>query len=166
MSERTVCTFRQVSEYLWVSDRDSAVRNANNVAVIIDCLGNTTYNGTPAKILRAQPTGRTRHRWTVADLDKVAGIITQVWEKHPGCRVLVHCKRGVSRSACAAAAILLAAGLVQSLEEAMEAVGVPGEQVSRHSLKGLQEWWAARQPQALSSTYSEQAREGSSRGAE
>ena len=145
MKGRTACTFRQVATNLWVSDRDTAIENANDVAVIVDCLGDTCYGGTTAKILHIRPTGSTKHRWTVEDLDKITSIIGKLWPAH---RVLVHCKRGVSRSACAAAAILLAAGLVETIEGAMAVVEVPGEEVSGHSMKGLREWWAARKAAA------------------
>ena len=145
MKGRTACTFRQVATNLWVSDRDHAIQNADNVAVIVDCLGDTHYGGTRAKILRARPTGSTKHRWTVEDLDKITRIVGTIWPAHP---VMIHCKRGVSRSACAAAAVLLAAGLVETIEGAMAVVEGPGEEGSRHSMRGVKEGGAARQAAA------------------
>lgn len=139
-------TLRKVADNLWVADVDSAVEKADKVHLIVDCLGGTTYNGTKAKILRARPTGSTGHAWTPADLDRITNIVLRVWPSH---RVLVHCRRGVSRSPVAAAAILLASGRAKTIESALAMTAAPGQRPATQSVAGLKLWWAEKQQLSL-----------------
>lgn len=139
-------TLRKVADNLWVGDVESAMEKADKFHVIVDCLGDTIYGGTKAKILHARPTGSTGHAWTVRDLDRITNAITKVW---PGHRVLIHCRRGVSRSPVAAAAILLAAGRARNPEEALAITAAPGQRAATQSVAGLRAWWAAKAQQEL-----------------
>ena len=135
-------TLRKVANNLWVSDVESAIEKANSFAVIIDCLGDTSYGGTKAKILHVRPTGSTGHAWTIEDLNKITRVMSKVW---PANRVLIHCRRGASRSPVAAAAALLAAGMAHDPEAALAKTAAPGLRPATQSVSGLLAWWADRQ---------------------
>ena len=48
--------------------------------------------------------------------------------------VLIHCSRGVSRSTCAAAALMLILGRVESIDEGVKIAAMPGQRINSHSL--------------------------------
>ena len=139
-------TFRRVANNLWVSDVESAVKHANEVAIIVDCLGDTTYGGTKAKILHLKPSGRGSHSWTVADLDRLTSVVGKYW---PAYRVMIHCRRGVSRSPVAAAALLLATGAAVTPQQALRLTASSLGAPSTQSVSGLLAWDEQRRQRQL-----------------
>lgn len=133
-------TLRSVAPRLWVSDAESVESVSPLMGVIIDCTGRAP---TASNKIHARPTGVTGHSWTVADLDRVVEWATAYLDD--GKRVLIHCNRGRSRSTCAAAAVLLAQGIVDTVPAALARTGIPGESPVATSVAGLRKWWEAKQ---------------------
>ena len=131
-------TLREVRPGLWVGDEESAAILGDDYSLVIDCTGRgpTLGNG---KTLPCRPTGNSNHAWTVADLNTIVSVV--------GCRieaggtVLIHCSRGASRSACAAAAVLLWLGEAETVAKALEKVKAEGRRPNSHSVGGLKKWW-------------------------
>ena len=129
-------TLREVSTNLWVSDIESAAIVGDDFALVVDCTGKARIgkNG-----IHARPTGATGHAWTVKDLDWITDLAsTLVKDGRP---VLVHCRRGVSRSPCAAAAVLLALGLAKNVDHALSKTKVFDTVPASQSVAGLRKWW-------------------------
>lgn len=132
-------SLREVSPGLWVSDIDSAGILGDDFALVIDCTGKAP----PARNkVHARPTGSTGHSWTVEDLD---GIVRLVEAHRAAGPVLIHCRRGVSRSVCAAAAVLLATGVCSTVDGALIRTKFRGETPATQSVAGLRRWWRARE---------------------
>ena len=132
-------SLREVRPDLWVSDQESARTIGDDFGCVIDCTGkHWQYPNT----VNARPTGATNHTWTVDDLDRIVFIVTRMLEHGP---VLIHCRRGVSRSACAAAAVLLALGEAEGVATAIAKTRFEDQKISVNSMAGLKRWWAARQ---------------------
>lgn len=123
-------TLREVAPGLWVSDQDSAHALRGDFALVVDCTG------------WARPTGSTGHAWTPEDLDAIVGRVAPFREA--GKPVLVHCRRGVSRSACAAAAVILATGEADTVNGALARTTFESKKPSSQSVGGLRKWWKAR----------------------
>jgi len=121
-------TMREVAAGLWVSGLVEAREWAGAVDLVIDCLD------------RYGPTGRTNHAWTPDDLDRIVGVVR-------GCEgdVLIHCRSGKSRSATAAAAVILDRGLASSPKAAMDMARLGSRRMNSQSIGGLNRWWARRQ---------------------
>jgi len=130
-------TLREVAPNLWVSDIQSARTMGDDFDLVVDCTGYgpTAGNG---RTLSITPKGRTNHTWAVGDLDLIATVVGLKLEA--GKSVLIHCRRGVSRSATAAAAVLLYIGRAKSRKEAWE-MASSDHKASRFSTKSLREWW-------------------------
>lgn len=123
---------REVSDKLWVAGLEEAQDWADAVDLVIDCLTDIA------------PTGRTSHEWTPDDLDTVVEKARTVDGD-----VLVHCRSGKSRSACAAAAILLDRGEAEDPTTAMRMTRAGGSRMNPYSVRGLREWWDRRQQAGL-----------------
>lgn len=136
-------TLRQVAANLWVSDLESAAEVGGDFTVVLDCTGKTTGRN----VLESRPTGSTNHTWTVEDLDTLTDRAGRILEGQG--TVLIHCRRGVSRSACAAAAVLLAQGKASSVKDALARTAIPGSPPASQSVSGLQKWWAAQNQMSL-----------------
>ncbi len=123
---------REVGDKLWVANLEEAREWADAVDLVIDCLDDHA------------PTGKTSHEWTPDDLD---AIVTAV--KVATGDVLVHCRSGKSRSACAAAAVLLDRGDADDPTAAMRMTKMGTSRMNPHSVKGLREWWDRRQQASM-----------------
>lgn len=123
-------TLREVAPGLWVSDQDSAHALGGDFALVVDCTG------------WARPTGSTGHAWTPEDLDAIVARVAPLLKA--GKPVLIHCRRGVSRSACAAAAVLLADGGAATVRGALAKTTFESKAPSSQSVGGLRKWWKAR----------------------
>lgn len=133
-------TLREVGPRLWVSDAESADSAAPLMGIIIDCTGRAP---SASNKIHARPTGVTGHSWTVEDLDRVVDWASAYLDE--GKRVLIHCNRGRSRSTCAAAAVLLARGIVDTVPAALARTSMPGDPPVATSAVGLRKWWEAKQ---------------------
>ena len=136
-------TLREVAPNLWVSDFESAMTVGDEFALVVDCTGTSDYGNR----IPARPTGKTGHTWTVADLERIT--IKVAARLSAGKTVLVHCRQGRSRSVCAAAAVLLEMGQVETVEEALAQTMLPGSSPASQSVSGLRKWWSARQQPTL-----------------
>jgi len=133
-------TLREVAPNLWVSDRASAAVVGEDYDLVIDCTGNgpTKGNGKTASLL---PEGKTNHAWTKRQLMKIAGGVSKHLDD--GDVVLIHCSRGVSRSACAAAAVLMYRGEASSVESALAKTAWDGRKPASVTVGSLKRWWRA-----------------------
>jgi len=122
-------TLREVSPDLWVSDRVSARMVGEDFALVVDCWGKT--KDAPNK-MHARPTGKTNHFWTVHDLVEIA----KAAKPHlvAGRPVLIHCSRGVSRSTCAAAAVMMILGRVDTIDEGIAKARFDESRINSHSI--------------------------------
>jgi len=132
-------TLREVHSDLWVSDQDSAQLMGDDFRCVLDCTGRNYHFPNTVNVV---PTGTTNHTWTEDDLDRIVRIAVGMLQHGP---VLIHCRRGVSRSACAAAAVILALGEADGIVSALEKTRFEDQKISVHSKAGLRRWWAARQ---------------------
>jgi rhodanese-related sulfurtransferase len=132
-------TLREVYPGLWVGDEESAAVIGDDYSLVIDCTGRgpTLGNG---RTLPCRPTGNSNHAWSVSDLSTIVGVAGLRIEA--GGTVLIHCRRGVSRSATAAAAVLLWLGEAETVNAAIGKAQVEGQRPSSHSVGGLKKWWA------------------------
>lgn len=128
-------TLRQVGKNLWVADLDSAVTVQDSFGLIIDCEG----GGSCKNSLVMSPTGKTSHSWTARDLNQIISFALPALRN--GKQVLLHCHRGVSRSACAAAAILIATGEAEILEDALAKVATSGRGPAVVTVSSLKGWF-------------------------
>jgi len=133
-------TLREVAPNLWVSDAESASVVGDDYDLVIDCTGNGPTKGN-GKTASMRPEGKTNHAWTPRQLMKIAGGVT----KHlaNGETVLIHCQRGVSRSACAAAAVLMYSGQASTVESALMKTAWDGRQPASVTVGSLKRWWKA-----------------------
>lgn len=136
-------TLREVAPKLWVSDIGSAGVVGEDFSLVIDCTGGQGPTNGNGRTVPVRPTGRTNHAWSEADLNTIVGVVTMRLEA--GGNVLIHCNRGVSRSACAAAAVLLWTEQAESLAGALDKVAVEGRRPNNHSVGGLRLWWEAQE---------------------
>lgn len=131
---------RQVHPCLYVGSLAARARS-NDFDLVVDCLGATTAScGCPVVVVT--PTGRTGHTWSAIDLGLIISEVVPVIEE--GGTVLVHCRRGVSRSATAAAAVLLALGVVDDVDDALERARHPRRRPATSSEGSLKAWWVKR----------------------
>jgi hypothetical protein len=139
---------RQIAKMnLWVSDCDTAAQTCGDYDLVIDCIDHS-YNCDHKIVIT--PSGKTNHSWTIADLNKIITAALPVMKD--GGKVLIHCRRGVSRSAVGAAAILLGSGRSQSVKMALLKSCVDGEPNSQ-SVKGLSDWLKLRESKAQPSLF-------------
>ena len=131
-------TLRKVTNNLSVADLESANAVGSNYALVVDCTGKAAK--TPNRV-HLRPTGTTSHSWTVADLDAITEKAVPLLKE--GKLVLVHCRRGISRSTCAAAAILLALGEARNVDHALSFTKYPDSTPNAESVTGLRRWWRA-----------------------
>lgn len=145
-NEYDLITLRNLGEKvgmpnLWISDADSADDLEDMMALVVDCTG----HGSRAKNkVHIAPTGKNNHTWTVDDLDRIVRVTKPYLDK--GEKVLVHCERGRSRSACAVAAILLARGVVHNVDQALAIVTHESKKPNSHTVKSLRAWWDVKHP--------------------
>lgn len=126
----------------WISDADSADDLEDMMDLVVDCTGVAS----PAKNkVHIKPTGKNNHTWTITDLDRIVKLVNPYI--NAGKKVLIHCERGRSRSACAVAAVLLDRGVVHSVDDALIAVTHASKKPNSHTVKSLREWWAVKHPQ-------------------
>lgn len=131
-------TLREVVPGLWVSDIDSAAMLGDSVDLVIDCTGRGPCMG-QRNCLDMRPEGNTAHIWDMEQLDTIASIATLKMDC--GKTVMIHCRRGVSRSAAAAAAVLLWQGKAGSVDRALQMVAVGGKRMSSQTKSSLRRWW-------------------------
>lgn len=133
-------SLRAITDALWIADAESALALRSEFEIVIDCTGEAPLGG---NVYHCRPTGATGHTWTEDDLDWIAQKGALYLGR--GKNVLVHCRRGVSRSPCAAAAILLATGQAGSVDAALAMTTLPGTSPATQSVAGLRRWWKARE---------------------
>jgi protein-tyrosine phosphatase len=109
---------------------------------IFDCTVEGESHEHQAKVLHVPPTDTHSHRWTEDDLDVISELVMGCLEQDR--RVLIHCGRGVSRSTCAAAAVLLSMGRATEVEQAVEMVRDSKRAPVNTALASLKRWWANR----------------------
>ena len=131
-------TIREVYPNLWVADQQSAEVIGMDFDYTVNCTGEMPV-GAGLNHVNVPPSGTTAHAWKAPDLNEIVSHAVPVLEE--GKTVLIYCKRGISRSATAAAACLLAMGEAPTLEDAIEQtrsrVRVPASQC----VGGLKRWW-------------------------
>lgn len=138
-------TLRSPIPRLWLSDAESAGIVRPVVALVVDCTGDAPEG---ANVIHVTPSGRTNHSWSNADLDRIVAAVAKVHQiNNPDStgKVLIHCRRGVSRSVTAAAAYLLHVGRASSVEDALAKTSLPGYAPASQSVAGLKRWWQERQ---------------------
>jgi len=138
-------TLREVRPNLWVSDQESAAVLGDDYDLVIDCTGRgpTRGNGHTVSLL---PSGRTNHSWAPDQLNTIVFLATVRLER--GESILIHCRRGVSRSACAAAAVLLWLEEAKDAKDALSKVAFGDQRMSGHSTASLKRWWKAEEEAA------------------
>lgn len=132
---------------LFISDAETAAATCQDYDLVIDCIDHE-YTA-PNKVVIV-PTGKTNHSWTIADLNKIIAAALPVMRA--GGKVLIHCRRGVSRSAVGAAAILLGCGRSQSVKMALIKTGGDTDP-NPQSVKGLTDWLKLRESKAQPSLF-------------
>ncbi len=124
------------------------VANAKEVAKggasfdqILDCTSEGVAHTHPfgEYVTHTPPTGSNDHNWTSEDLDAIVKKVSQWLEEDQW--VLIHCGRGVSRSTCAAAAVLLHLGEAKTVEQAVEMCRDPYRVPVKTALSSLRSWW-------------------------
>lgn len=133
-------TLREVFPGLWVSDIESAAVVGADFDLVVDCTGEgpTKGNGKTASL---RPRGKTNHDWTEEQLTRIAKGVAKRIRK--GETVLIHCRRGVSRSTVAAAAVLMRLGQAQTTREAVAKARWDGHNPASMSMGSLNRWWKA-----------------------
>jgi len=132
---------REVSENLWVSDAKSASVLAESADLVVDC--RTSRRGdTPENVVKMAPSGKTNHSWLASDLDAIVQAV--VPRLKDGQTVLIHCRRGRSRSVTAAAAVLVAAGRAKGYEDGVKMAKHPDFCPKSTCLGGLRDWLQSR----------------------
>lgn len=136
-------TLREVSNNLWVGDADSAAIVGDDFSLVIDCtgVGPTRGNG---RTLSYPANG---HKWQAANLTQIANLAGMRLEN--GGTVLIHCNRGVSRSACAAAAVLLWIERAKTADEAIEMVKWSERRPASVTVGSLKDWWTDQKQESL-----------------
>lgn len=114
---------------------------------IFDCTVEGLAHEHLNKVLHIPPTGTHTHRWEADDLDMIVELAEGCLDQ--GRRVLIHCGRGVSRSACAAAAVLLHMGKVAEVEEALALVKDATRMPVNTAQASLKRWWKDRRQMTL-----------------
>ena len=109
---------------------------------IVDCTTEGVQHLWMPAVLHCPPTGKNDHNWTVEDLDTIVELVKGCLDQDR--KVLIHCGRGVSRSTCAAAAVLLYLGKAQSVEEAVALTRHPERAPVKTALASLEAWWLTR----------------------
>jgi protein-tyrosine phosphatase len=114
---------------------------------IIDCTSEGSQHAHRSKVLHLPPTGTNSHQWEAADLNDIVDLAEGCLLK--GRRVLIHCNRGVSRSTCAVAAVLLHMGHATTVQEAVAMARHEDRVPVKTAQASLTRWWADRQQMAL-----------------
>jgi len=140
-------TLRAITDQLWVADQKSAAILGSDFDLTVNCTGELPVARGSYMHLDQSPTGKTNHSWTASDLNRIVATVSEVIAD--GGTVLVFCKRGVSRSATAAAAVLLAAGVVSSIQEAIDLVRAPTRKPANQCIGGLRKWFDDRKQLSL-----------------
>jgi len=136
---------RQVGKNLWVSDRESAALVQDSFALILDCEG----DGACENAVQVAPTGKTNHTWEAHDLERIIKLALPVLETQQD--VLIHCRHGRSRSACAAAAVLIARQEAHDLEEALAKTRAAEKIPAVVTVASLRRWYhGIKQPSLVS----------------
>lgn len=106
-------TLREIIPGLWVSDAESAAIVGDDFSLVIDCTGYgpTVGNGRTLSVVA------NGHKWDAASLTQIANLASMRLDN--GGNVLIHCNRGISRSVCAAAAVLIRMGTASTVTEAI-----------------------------------------------
>lgn len=114
---------------------------------IIDCTTEGSQHRYRDRVLHVPPSGSNSHKWAADDLDAIVELAEGCLEK--GRNVLIHCGRGVSRSTCAAAAVLLHLGHARTVEDAVALTRHPDRQPVKTAVASLRTWWDARRQMEL-----------------
>lgn len=133
-------TLREITPSIWIADAESALALRDEFGLVFDCTGEAPVGG---NVHHVRPSGSTGHAWTEDDLDWIVAKAELYLGR--GQTLLFHCRRGVSRSPCAAAAVLLATGQARTVDGAVEMTAFPGTSPASQSVAGLRRWWKARQ---------------------
>lgn len=140
----TIRYARGVNSLMLSSLRDSAIAESL-VTKVIDCCGKA--QGRAGRVTVTPSAGD--HCWAPADLDRIVAEVRPVLES--GDQVLIHCNSGRSRSSTAAAAVLLAMGLVSNVDAALSATvldpatsGICRTTPHRRAVQSLRDWWISK----------------------
>ena len=128
---------------LFICDQKEVVHFGGQFDDIIDCTTDGVTHAFTSKVCHVPPSGKNDHNWTVEDLDIITELVAGSLAR--GRRVLIHCGRGVSRSSCAAAAVLLHLGKSRTIEGAVGKARHPEREPVKTAVAGLKGWWASRQ---------------------
>jgi len=141
MAQRTKETLREVSPNLWVSDLSSASVLRPDFDLTIQCVPDPlpSCRGDHRVIV---PSGGSPHSWSFRDLERITCLVRGALNL--GKSVLIFCNRGQSRSASAAAAVLLDIGLCTAPDEAMKKVSSKRGRPAKASLDSVVRWWKAK----------------------
>lgn len=139
---KTKETLREVGTNLWVSDYASAQVIGEDFDLTVQCITDVLTFARGTKHLEVTPSGKTNHSWTEADLNRIVFHAIDTLGRQGS--VLIYCNRGRSRSACAAAAVLLASGEASDVQEALKKVSHNGSRPATTSIGGLNRWWRDR----------------------
>lgn len=126
---------------LYVASKVAVPANGGDVDIIIDCTPEGPTHQWAAKVRHVAPQGDNGHQWTRDDLDRIVGLAMNALGQ--GQSVLIHCNRGVSRSTCAAAAVLLAMGVTRSVNEAVTLCRHHERAPVKTAQASLCRWWDA-----------------------
>jgi len=110
---------------------------------IFDCTPEGVDHPHRDKVLHLPPTGGNSHKWSPEDLDVIVELAEGCLDKNR--RVIIHCGRGVSRSTCAAAAVLLHRGVTSDVDDAVARARNPERQPVATALASLRSWWVGRE---------------------
>jgi hypothetical protein len=133
---------REVAAGIWVGSV-AARKAGSRYDLIVDCLGAPNEPNDGCRVEVVTPNGRTGHTWEPGDLEAVVSVAAPVLGN--GGRVLIHCRRGVSRSATAAAAVILHLGIAADVEDAVNMVRRQGSRPANSSVGSLSRWWSSRE---------------------
>jgi hypothetical protein len=134
-------SLREVAPDLWVSDALSAEVLGPDFDLVVDCTGRGPHKNAPW-CLSQRPSGSTSHTWDADQLDFLVGEVARSLEA--GGSVLIHCNRGVSRSTCLAAAVLLERGMSRDVYRALLQTKFPGSRINTQTQGSLKRWWDAK----------------------
>jgi len=128
---------------LYICGKDEVAAVGGAVQAIFDCTSEgASRHPHMGKVRHVPPSGKNDHHWSPKDLDLITDLVSG--SIRSGSKVLIHCGRGVSRSTCAAAAVLLHMGRASSVTEAVALACHPDRQPVKTALASLNSWWAGR----------------------
>jgi hypothetical protein len=141
MAQKTKETLRQVAPNLWVSDFVTGSILRSDFNLTIKCISEELpfCRGDHRTII---PTGGTPHTWSPEDLDRITFHVRGALDLEK--RVLIFCHKGRSRSACAAAAVLLEMGLAKDVPEAIKKVSRRTGRPAKSTVDSLRRWWKSK----------------------